>query len=294
MIFETKKEVLDWYDRQERALTDEFISDIEWHRVKDYPFDERLIPVILYMRDVETLTDMYWQELRRTPTGRDTVISKFMERWGIEEVTHGEVLNRFLNELGLETAADWQKQIRRDVSTGYHINTYLFTSLTNLIGSKFTATHMTFGAVHEMTTAQAYRRMMEIADHPVLTHILKAIIREESAHTQFYWSVARLELRKNDFAQKLARKVIEHFYYPVGQGSLKKERTKHVVSLLFGDDSALSSLDKTVTQRVQQLPGFDGVTKITEKIGEVAGSKLVNSTSLSVLGFICGSAQFLP
>jgi rubrerythrin len=244
------------------------------------------------MRDVETLTDMYWQELRRTPTGRDSVISKFMERWGIEEVTHGEVLNRFLNELGYETDADWQKQIRRDVSTGYHINTFLITSLTNLIGSKFTATHMTFGAVHEMTTAQAYRRMIEIADHPVLTHILKAIIREESAHTQFYWSIARLELRKNDLAQKLARKVIEHFYYPVGQGSLKKERTKLVVSTLFGEDTALGSLDKTVTQRVQQLPGFDGVTKVTEKIGEVAGSKLVPASLQSALFLALNSVWF--
>ena len=202
------------------------------------------------------------------------MISKFMERWGIEEVTHGEVLNRFLNELGYETDANWQKQIRRDVSMGYHINAFLITSLTNLIGSKFTATHMTFGAVHEMTTAQAYRRMMELADHPVLTHILRAIIREESAHTQFYWSIARIELRKNDLAQKLARKVIEHFYYPVGQGSLKKERTKYVVSALFGKDSALDIIDTTVTQRVQQLPGFDGIRTITDTIGLMAGSRL--------------------
>lgn len=274
MIFETKQEVLDWYDRQERSLTDEFIDNIEWDEVRRYPFDDRLIPVLLYMRDVETLTDMYWQELRRTPTGRDPVISKFMERWGIEEVTHGEVLNQFLNELGYVTGRDWKTQIRRNVSKIYHINTYLLTSLTNLIGHRFTATHMTFGAVHEMTTAQAYRRMIEIADHPVLTKILKGIIREESAHTQFYWSVARLEMRKNGIAQKLARKVIENFYYPVGQGSLAKSRTKHVVSILFGADEALSSLDKTVTQRIQQLPGFEGVTKVTEKIGEVAGSKM--------------------
>lgn len=275
MNFDSKKEVLEWYDRQERSLTDEFIENIEWDEVRKHPFDERLIPVLLYMRDVETLTDMYWQELRRTPTGRDPVISKFMERWGIEEVTHGEVLNQFLNEIGHTTDRDWKDQVRKNVSKFYHINTYLLTSLTNLIGHRFTATHMTFGAVHEMTTAQAYRRMIEIAGHPVLTKILRAIIREESAHTQFYWSVARLELRKNESSQRLARKVIENFYYPVGQGSLAKERTKTVVSILFGDDSALGNLDKTVTQRIQQLPGFEGVTKVTEKIGEVAGSKLV-------------------
>lgn len=269
MNFETKYEVLDWFDRQPRALTDKFIDEIEWHNVREYPFDERFIPVLLYMRDVETLTDMYWQELRRTPTGRDPVISKFMERWGVEEVTHGEVLNRFLNELGHKTSDDWQRQIRRRVSNFYHANTFLLTSLTNLIGDKFTATHMTFGAVHEMTTAQAYRRMIDLAEHPVLTHILKGVIREESAHTQFYWSMARLELRKNTAAQKLARKVIEHFYYPVGQGSLEKHRTQYAVSTLFRDEPGLDVIDTTVTKRVQQLPGFSGVTAITERIADI-------------------------
>jgi hypothetical protein len=152
---------------------------------------------------------------------------------------------------------------------------------------------MTFGAVHEMTTAQAYRRMIEIADHPILTGILKAIIREESAHTHFYWSVARLELRKNNAAQRLARRVIEHFYYPVGQGSLKKERTKEVVSILFGADEALVMLDRSVTQRVQQLPGFDGLTKVTETIGEVAGSRLITSAALSMIALLSGTTPFI-
>jgi len=269
MTFETKQEILDWYENQPRALTDDFIRNIPWNRVKDHPFDRKFIPVLLYMRDVETLTDMYYRELRRTPTGRDPVISKFMERWGVEEVTHGEVLNRFLNEVGVETDDTWQRQVRRSVSTVYNVNTYIITMLTNLIGSKFTATHMTFGAVHEMTTAQSYRRLMELADHPVLTTILRGIIREESAHTQFYWSVARLELRKNDFAKKLARFVIENFYYPVGQGSKPKAQTEHTIATLFAQDGGLEGLETTITQRVQQLPGFDDVTKVTDTIGRI-------------------------
>ena len=83
MNFETNKDVLDWYERQERSLTPEFIGSIPWHKVKDHPVDEKFIPVLLYMRDVETLTDMYHRELLRTPTGKDPHFSKFMERWGI-------------------------------------------------------------------------------------------------------------------------------------------------------------------------------------------------------------------
>jgi hypothetical protein len=270
MNFETNKDVLEWYERQPRALTSEFISSIPWHQVKDHPFDDRFIPVLLYMRDVETLTDMYHRELLRTPTGKDPHISKFMERWGVEEITHGEVINRFLNEIGVETPDNWQDEVRRNVSMAYNANAFLLTTLTNLIGKKFTAAHMTFGAIHEMEAAQGYRRLLTLANHPVLTHILNAIIREESAHNQFYWSVARLELRKNEFAQKLARFVVDNFWAPVGQGSLAKSRTKYLIRVLFNDDESIEVLDKTVTQRVRRLPGFADINKMTDTIRRIS------------------------
>lgn len=271
MNFETNKDVLDWYESQERALTDEFIGSIPWNKVKDHPLDDKFIPVLLYMRDVETLTDMYHRELLRTPTGRDPHISKFMERWGVEEITHGEVLNRFLNEAGYETDDDWQDQVRRNVSTSYNVTAYLITLLTKLVGKKFTATHMTFGAIHEMEAALGYRRLMKLADHPVLTHIINGIIREESVHAQFYRSVARLELERDQSSQKMARWFIERFWAPVGQGSLAKSRTEYAISVLFAEEAAIDGLERTVTERVRQLPGFDGITKITEVISDMAG-----------------------
>lgn len=272
MSFETNKDVLAWYEQQPRALTPEFISAIPWQQIKDHPIDEKFIPVLLYMRDVETLTDMYHRELLRTPTGKDPHISKFMERWGIEEITHGEVLNRFLNEIGVETDDKWQTEVRSAVTRVYNANAYLLMIMTNLIGKTFTATHMTFGAIHEMEAAQGYRRLIALADHPVLTHIVNAIIREEAVHAQFYRGVARIELQRNKFSQKMARWVIENFWAPVGQGSLAKSRTEYTIATLFASDQAIEGLDKTVTQRVRQLPGFDGITTITDTIGQMATS----------------------
>ncbi len=272
MIFETNKDVLEWYEKQPPTLTPDFIASIPWNEVKNHPLDPRFIPILLYMRDVETLTDMYHRELLRTPTGRDPYIGKFMERWGLEEITHGEVLNRFLNEVGVETGDKWQEQVRRAVGKLYSMNTFLMTTLTNLVGRKFTATHMTFGAIHEMSTTQGYRRLMKLADHPVLTTILTAIIREESAHTHFYSSVARLELQKNEYAQKIARFIIDHFWAPVGQGSLAKSRTEYVIRTLFGGDGGMEAADKTVTQRVQEFPGFAGLTTINQTLQEMAQS----------------------
>ena len=269
MTFETTKDVYDWYERQQPVFTKEGIAAIPWDEVRKHTLDERFIPVLLYMRDVETLTDMYHRELQRTPTGKDRYIGRFMERWGVEEVIHGEVLNRFLNEAGVETDEKWQHEVRTNVSNIYNFNTYLLTSLTNLLGRKFTATHMSFGAIHEMSTAQAYRRMDELACHPVLSQILNGIIREESFHTHFYWSVAKLELRKSDLAQQIARFVIRTFYRPVGQGSLHKSRTEYAIRTLFGNDGGLDRLHKTVTQRAQTLPGLESLDKVTQTLGRI-------------------------
>lgn len=276
MNFETNKDVLNWFERQERSLTPEFLGAIPWHEVKDHPFDESLIPVLFYMRDVETLTDMYHRELLRTPTGKDPHISKFMERWGVEEITHGEVLNRFLNEIGVETDEKWQTQVRKAVTTTYNAKAYFLSLITNLVGKRFTATHMTFGAIHEMEAALGYRRLIELGNHPVLTKIVNGIIREESIHGQFYRSVARLELQRNEFAQKMARWVIEHFWAPVGQGSIAKRRTEYTIKTLFGGDDATESLDKAVSQRVRQLPGFADLNKINETIQHMATTSNVS------------------
>ena len=270
MTFETNKDVLEWYERQPRTLTPEFISTIPWNEIKDHPLDKRLVPVLLYMRDVETLTDMYHSEMLRTPTGKDPYITKFMERWGTEELVHGEMLNRFLCEAGVPTEEKWQDKVRGSVPKTYIANTYVVAMLAKFIGKKFTATHMTFGAVHEMSTAQGYRQLAKLADHPVLTYLLTAIMREEAAHTQFYWTVARLELNKNETSQKLTRFFVEHFWTPVGQGSVPKRRTENMIGTLFGDKTALSVLDKKVTQRIRQLPGFDDLTMITDTIGRMA------------------------
>lgn len=273
MSFETKKEVLDWFERQPRTLTPEFIENIRWRDVKSHELDEQFVPVLLYMRDVEVLTDMYYREMRRTPTGKDPHISKFMERWGVEEITHGEVINRFLNEAGIETGEKWKDQVHRSVSRFYKANTYLVTLLTNLVGEKFTATHMTFGAIHEMCTGQAYRRLMKKANHPVLNEILTAIMREESAHTRFYANVARIELGRSEIAQKVARFIVKRFWTPVGQGSKPKRQTDYAIGTLFDGSEGLDWIERNVSQKIETLPGFAGIKTITKRIAQVQSAK---------------------
>jgi hypothetical protein len=128
---------------------------------------------------------------------------------------------------------------------------------------------MTFGAINELSTAQAYRRMIELANHPVLTHILRAIMREESAHTQFYWSVAKLELRKSEFSQKIARFVIKNFWAPVGEGAKSKQASNYTITTLFRGEEGLDWIDRKVTKHIQELPGFANLNTVSEKIKKI-------------------------
>lgn len=131
---------------------------------------------------------------------------------------------------------------------------------------------MTFGAIHEMSTAQGYRRLIKLAGHPVLEQILNGIIREESAHTQFYSSVARLELRDSPLAQKIARFVVKNFWTPVGQGSKPKKQTDYTIATLFAGTEGLDWFDRNVNQRLQNFPGFDGLTKVGDKIKKIVAA----------------------
>jgi len=52
-VFETDREVLDWYERQPRALMKEFVDSIPWPDVRNYELNPDFVPVLVYMRDVE-------------------------------------------------------------------------------------------------------------------------------------------------------------------------------------------------------------------------------------------------
>ena len=102
-MFETDKEVLDWYERQPRALSKDYVNSIRWNDIKNYPLNPAFVPVLVYMRDIEYFTDMYYQELRRTPTGKDPIIRKFMDRWSIEELHHWHELAALYREIDAAT-----------------------------------------------------------------------------------------------------------------------------------------------------------------------------------------------
>ena len=268
-MFETEKEVLDWYEKQPRSLTREFINSIPWKDVPNHQLNSAFVPVLIYMRDVEFFTDIYYKELRRTPTGKDPIIRKFMDRWSVEENQHAELLNQFLNEAGIPTSKKWQDEAKAKIPWRYTVESYMLDHAVRPFGKYFHAAHMVWGAINEITTLQAYRRLSDLARHPVLKTLLTAIIQEESLHSGFYWNVARVKLNQAKFSRDLARFIIGRFWTPVGQGAKPAHETNYVIATLFRGANGLEFFSRTVADRIARLPGFTGFTALSERIGPI-------------------------
>lgn len=275
MIFETESEAIKWYDSQERVLTPSFLQTIPWHQVKDHELDPAFVPTLLYMRDVERFTSLYNEELAQTPTGKDPAIKQFMERWSTEEITHSDLLNRFLNEAGYPSGERWYEETKRRIPLNYRVSRRIVPRLTNLIGHHFTGVHMTWGAINELSTLTGYQRMWTLAKHPVLEYILKHIAREEASHAFFYWSVARIKLIQSRFRQRLAKFMVEKFWTPVGQGTKPASDANAVITTLFSGVEGLELMHQRVTRRIQQLPGLETLNAVTARVASVTQANLV-------------------
>lgn len=270
MLFETPEETLAWFEGQERVLTPQFLATIPWSDVSRHELRPEFIPVLLYMRDIEKFTTMYYEDLMKTPTGRNPVNKAFMDRWSAEEPVHGDLLNRFLNEAGYPTSDKWYEEARSRLGLKYRVQAFLQPYVTNLWGDKFSAVHMTWGAIQELSTLSGYERLSKLAGHPVLSHIVGGIMREEARHALFYWSIARIELMRSESRQKLARFLVDKLWAPVGEGEKTRDESNYLVRMLFAGEQGSELYRKRVNDRIAQLPGFESFTRAADRVAEAA------------------------
>ena len=133
---------------------------------------------------------------------------------------------------------------------------------------------MTWGATHEYSTLTGYRRLWELAGHPVLEHILRGIVREEAMHAFFYWSVAKIKLTRNGFDRQLAKGILDRLWNPVGQEFKQKSQTDYVIHTLFSGSEGVEQVRRYVSDKIRQLPGFESMTRVDDRIKETALSTM--------------------
>src|SRR5439155_933110 len=121
----------------------------------------------------------------------------------------------------------------------------------------FVAVHMTWGAINELTTLTGYRRLAELAGHPVLSDLLARIMRDESRHFAFYFHQAARRLVRPRTA-RLTRRIVERFWAPVGAGVQPDEELRFLAGhLLSGPDGRAAA--RRIDETIRSLPGLAGV-----------------------------------
>jgi hypothetical protein len=210
-----------------------------------------------YMHDVESHTVCYLRDLLVTDAHTDPTITTFLTMWNYEEHWHGEALAAVLRAhdepAGIERAAMIRVR-RRPISS---LRTAAF-MLGSLVVPDMTAIAMTWGAVNEWTTQAGYARLAARADHPVLTELLRRIMRQEGRHIDFYRSEARRRLESSRRTQRLTRLALSRWWNPVGSGVLDDTETSFVVAYLFGGPDGATAVAR-IDRNVDRLPGLAGL-----------------------------------
>lgn len=242
---------LEVYLRDSKALD---VSDLAWHTATDYPLTASERRCLTYMMDIESHTIVYLRDLLNTRAIKDGEIADFLPCWLYEEAYHGRALERLLRACGTEVAPQRFVEVRS--SLGWLDRFYaVSTALLSATSRDFTAVHMTWGAIQELSTLTAYGLLVTRTGHPLLAEILRRIIKQEAQHFGFYYHQAERRLSAKS-AQRLTTAMLKLFWGPVGSSVRPREEVEFVMTFAF-DGAAGAQAMQRMDRVIGQLPGLD-------------------------------------
>lgn len=249
---------LDDYKRISGRLDD---ADIDYEAFRDRPLDPDMLRCLRYMHDIEQHTSCYLRNLLNTRAHQDPEITAFLTMWNFEEYWHGEALAKVLTAHGEPAASARVRPMRERLGWKLSASPMLWMAL-SAANPSFLAVHMTFGVINEWTTQAGYARLLTLADHPVLTDLLRRIMRQEGTHIDFYLTQARERLDASRTARRTTRLWVKRLWDPVGSKVMPLADTRHLIGTLFGGaggDPVVARLDR----RIDALPGLRGLELMT-------------------------------
>ncbi len=226
-----------------------------------YPVHESEVRVLRYIQDTELYTVHYMKALMETAALADEEARAFLVNWGYEECYHGRALAKFLRLTGHEPS---RKSIEEFAKPRRFAEVLQDAGgrLLSMISADFIATHMTWGAINELTACHAYASLADQSANPILAQILRRIIKDERRHFAFYYQQARRRLT-TPLARKMAKFALERLWEPVG-GTMNPEDRDFVGAYLFGDAKGaerLAEIDRTI----RKLPGMEWFGLVTKE-----------------------------
>ena len=221
------------------------------------PLPPDLLRIVGYMHDVEQHTTCYLRNLLNTPAHDDPEITEFLTLWNYEEHWHGEALAEILRAHGEPGGAPRVAAMRQRVRNRITNSPLVWGGISS-VTKHFLAVHMTFGVINEWTTQAGYARLTALADHDVLSELLRRIKRQEGRHIDYYLTQARRHLGVGWGAQRTARLILRTLWRPVGATVMPESETAHVIRTLFGGDQGRAAVAR-IDRRIDNLPGLDGI-----------------------------------
>jgi hypothetical protein len=233
------------------------LEDIDFDSFRDQPLSPEALRCLRYMHDVENHTVCYLRDVLVTRAHRDPEVTTFLTLWNYEEFWHGEAIAQILAAHDEVAGTGRIAALRNRLPKSDKWKPVSF-QLASALTPHLTAVHMTWGAVNEWTTQAAYARLAKLADHPVLSELLKRIMKQEGRHIDFYASQAKSRLGDSRAAQKVTRWALRRFWAPVGTGVVPDKEVDFLRAYLFGDQDGQAMADR-IDRRVDRLPGLEGL-----------------------------------
>ncbi len=242
------------------------LSGIRLEDAAQHPLSPSEVRVMRYMQDTEFYTVHYMKALMETHALADNEARAFMVCWGYEECFHGRALARIMEVCGHEPSQRSLDEFARPRKMTEVLQDF-GGRLLSMLSKDFLATHMTWGAINELTAIHAYSRLAELSANPIVEQVARRIVKDERRHFAFYYQQGRRRLLAGPLAQRMATMSLRALWEPVGGSMLPREDRDFVGAYLFGDDDGRSRL-REVDETIAKLPGmgwFDLVSKHTNE-----------------------------
>ncbi len=226
-----------------------------------YPISPSEVAVLRYMQDTEFYTVHYMKALMETSALADNEARAFMVCWGYEECYHGRALARILEATGHAASKRSTEEFSRPRKLTEVLQDAGGRAL-SMVSTDFIATHMTWGAINELTAVHAYTRLAELSGNPILAQVARRIVKDERRHFAFYYQQARRRLA-SALARKMATLSLRALWEPVGGSMAPREERDFVGAYLFGDDEGRHRLRET-DETIAKLPGMGWFGMVSE------------------------------
>jgi hypothetical protein len=245
------------------------VDDIDFGAFRRRPLDPATLRCLRYMHDVEGHTACYMRDLLATQAHRDPEVTAFLACWCYEEHWHGEALAEVLRAHGELAGRQRLEESRRHLPRTDALRPVAFT-LASAISPHIVAVHMTWGAVNEWSTQAGYGRLAAQANHPVLSELLRRIMRQEGRHIDFYALGARRRLAASAAARRITRFALRRYWAPVGSGVMPDSELRFLVNHLFGGAEGRAATQR-IDRLVGRLPGLEGLHLAEAALDDLTG-----------------------